>query len=54
MSERDFADFIRILKRHRVRILVIGGYAMAHQRDRGETPSAPFDGELLSLEAVRS
>ncbi len=30
MSERDFADFIRILKRHRVRFLVIGGYAMAH------------------------
>ncbi len=30
MSERDFADFIRILRRHRVRFLVIGGYAMAH------------------------
>jgi len=30
VSERDFADFIRILKRHRVRFLVIGGYAMAH------------------------
>ena len=30
MSERDFADFIRILKRHHVRFLVIGGYAMAH------------------------
>lgn len=30
MSERDFADFIRILKRHRARFLVIGGYAMAH------------------------
>ena len=30
MSESDFADFIRILKRHRVRFLVIGGYAMAH------------------------
>jgi len=30
VSEKDFADFIRILKRHRVRFLVIGGYAMAH------------------------
>jgi len=30
VSERDFADFIRILKRHRARFLVIGGYAMAH------------------------
>jgi hypothetical protein len=30
VSERDFADFTRILKRHRVRFLVIGGYAMAH------------------------
>jgi len=30
VSERDFADFIRILKNHRVRFLVIGGYAMAH------------------------
>lgn len=30
MSERDFAAFIRILKRHRVRFLVIGPYAMAH------------------------
>jgi hypothetical protein len=30
MSERDFADFIRILKRRRARFLVIGGYAMAH------------------------
>ena len=30
MSERDFAEFIRILKRHRTRFLVIGGYAMAH------------------------
>lgn len=30
MSERDFAEFIRILGRHRVRFLVIGGYAMAH------------------------
>jgi hypothetical protein len=30
VSESDFADFIRILKRHRVRFLVIGGYAMAH------------------------
>jgi hypothetical protein len=30
VSEREFADFIRILKRHRVRFLVIGGYAMAH------------------------
>ncbi len=27
---RVSADFIRILKRHRVRFLVIGGYAMAH------------------------
>lgn len=30
MSESDFADFIRTLHRHRVRFLVIGGYAMAH------------------------
>ncbi len=30
MSERDFAEFIRILRRRRVRFLVIGGYAMAH------------------------
>lgn len=30
MSESDFAEFIRILRRHRVRFLVIGGYAMAH------------------------
>lgn len=30
MSESDFAEFIRILKRHRVRFLVVGGYAMAH------------------------
>lgn len=30
VSERDFAEFIRILKRRRVRFLVIGGYAMAH------------------------
>ena len=30
MSERDFADFIRILNQHRARFLVIGGYAMAH------------------------
>jgi hypothetical protein len=30
VSERDFAEFIRILKRHRVRFLIIGGYAMAH------------------------
>lgn len=30
MSESDFAEFIRILHRHRVRFLVIGGYAMAH------------------------
>jgi hypothetical protein len=30
VSERDFAEFIRILRRHRARFLVIGGYAMAH------------------------
>jgi hypothetical protein len=30
VSESDFAEFIRILRRHRVRFLVIGGYAMAH------------------------
>ena len=30
VSETDFAEFIRILKRRRVRFLVIGGYAMAH------------------------
>ena len=30
MSESDFAEFIRILSRHRVRFLVVGGYAMAH------------------------
>lgn len=30
MSESDFAEFIRILKRHRVRFLIVGGYAMAH------------------------
>ena len=30
MSERDFAEFIRTLGRHRVRFLIIGGYAMAH------------------------
>lgn len=30
MSERDFAEFIRILAKHPVRFLVIGGYAMAH------------------------
>lgn len=30
MSENDFAEFIRILRQHRVRFLVIGGYAMAH------------------------
>ena len=30
MSERDFADFIRTLTKHRVRFLIIGGYAMAH------------------------
>jgi hypothetical protein len=30
VSESDFAEFIRILRRHRVRFLVVGGYAMAH------------------------
>ena len=30
MSERDFAEFIRILVRRRVRFLIVGGYAMAH------------------------
>jgi hypothetical protein len=30
VSENDFGDFIRILRKHRVRFLVIGGYAMAH------------------------
>jgi hypothetical protein len=30
VSESDFAEFIRILKRHRVRFLIVGGYAMAH------------------------
>jgi hypothetical protein len=30
VSESAFAEFIRILKKHRVRFLVIGGYAMAH------------------------
>lgn len=30
MSESDFSEFIRILRRHRVRFLVVGGYAMAH------------------------
>ena len=30
VSETDFAEFIRILKRRRARFLVIGGYAMAH------------------------
>lgn len=30
MSESDFAAFIRILTQHRVRFLIIGGYAMAH------------------------
>ena len=30
MRERDFADLIRILKRHRVRFLIVGGYALAH------------------------
>ena len=30
MSERDFAEFIRILVRHRVRFLVVGAYALAH------------------------
>ncbi len=29
MSYQDFAEFIRILQRHRVRFLVIGGYAVA-------------------------
>ena len=30
MSENDFTEFIRILKKRRARFLVIGGYAMAH------------------------
>ena len=30
MSERDFAEFIRILAQKKVRFLIIGGYAMAH------------------------
>jgi len=30
VSESDFAEFIRILKRRRARFLIIGGYAMAH------------------------
>jgi hypothetical protein len=30
VSESDFSEFIRILSRHRVRFVVIGGYAMAH------------------------
>jgi hypothetical protein len=30
VSERDFAAFIRILTKHRVRFLIVGGYAMAH------------------------
>lgn len=29
MSYQDFAEFIRTLRRHRVRFLVIGGYAVA-------------------------
>jgi predicted nucleotidyltransferase len=29
VSYQDFAEFIRILQRHRVRFLVIGGYAVA-------------------------
>ncbi len=29
MSYRDFAEFIRTLNRHRVRFVVIGGYAVA-------------------------
>ena len=29
MSEKDFSEFIRILVRHRVRFLIVGGYAMA-------------------------
>lgn len=29
MSYRDFSEFIRILRRHRVRFLIIGGYAVA-------------------------
>jgi predicted dinucleotide-binding enzyme len=30
VSERDFAEFIRILNRHRVRFLIVGAYALAH------------------------
>lgn len=30
MSESDFTDFIRILKKERARFLIVGGYAMAH------------------------
>jgi hypothetical protein len=30
VSEHDFAEFIRILVRHRVRFLVVGAYALAH------------------------
>ena len=30
MSETAFAEFIRILRKHRVRFLLIGVYAMAH------------------------
>jgi hypothetical protein len=30
VSESAFAEFIRILTRHRVRFLIVGGYAMAH------------------------
>lgn len=29
MSYQDFAEFIRILNRHRVRFIIIGGYAIA-------------------------
>ncbi len=30
MSESDFSEFIRILKKARARFLIVGGYAMAH------------------------
>jgi hypothetical protein len=30
LSEKDFSEFIRILSKHRVQFLIIGGYAMAH------------------------
>lgn len=50
MSYQDFAEFIRILNRHRIRFVVIGGYAVAFHG----APRATDDVDVLVEQTERN